>query len=1650
MAFNKKQLRKDTKELNKAKAPGKPRDIIYDPAGYWNLNNQGKPVRVPSDTITMKPNPVTGKPIPFPVMAVPNVGQPQIMYPGYEYVFPGADYVDEFPKKQFGGEDIPVIEDAGSYNEEGFWVPDWESMKAQAKKLNAKTVKTKHGSMIYFDDNWNVKSVDDNPQMKRGGYARGLVPMHKPSKKGLASKTYSRSLEATNKLFTENKLFEKPKDRKRKVFDPNAKYYADGGEQGCPEGYVYYNGQCVKWEEPVINDTDENTGYNAALGEINRDTRPGSIENNDWWLEHEKFHHLQNLAGGMNTVGLLSERPNNTVASDESMSAYYNRRDSEINDHINSMIKNNPELQFIPRDKLLYSQFPIEGEQPSFLGAEDSIYQDPSTVEGEARNYENYIESGNPSIFPKRAYGGVPEYAPGGSAGCPPGHYYNGKSCVKIPKGAKVITDPKEYEFRKAAYDDSMYVYNRFNKTPKAPTLKYYSVLGTFTHPPYKTINTKSNKIGPNYGSTSPAWNAYATKIFQETGEFPMIKNKAIGEQKQKKLWYTNVLGNYGFNIGSPKETQDTAYIYKKPKQSVILGKEYPKDIIKKQLPKKTLPNKEHHYPTGYDEPIVTSVPPGKIQVGTKEIQNLDPKTEKVKTIIEPVYEDNPMPEKLSLLQPKLIDTSRGELQGELIEDNAPEYQMPNYKVDRPDIYVRHHHSGQLIKHGRPTLTTKEITPLRNRRIQKSTGYDPEYMEGTYDEEGNEIPGEIQKAQQEGRRINFQGASSKQDIKAQEEYNKAYDEYEGKQQFAKALPYLVMGIKQDGGESNYIELKLTPKEIEEYAKGGYIVEDISVPSLNTFQDGGGKKKKKTKTQEQQSGVINQTKFQPGTYDPNELMGHMSDIKEVSVSAKAPEWVKYSNEYEKKHPKENFIYKKKNKYLNLHPGLNKSAGVTYENFPEQVEKNYADNYEYNKNNYIVKKLSKSRKFNPNEHGEWVEKLSPGELQAVQNSRYGSNLQPSYWSRALAGLGTLAAPFSPEVNDAMNKGYMPGLTKKESKEIKDATMFGIPTGGLETFAPMDIPGAVIANNLKNARLSTGSDFKEQPTWYSGKKMANVSDIDATLLNPLTYIGAAEGVGEVIKNVPKAGKQLTKGTKDLITHNPLKNTYKYNPWALKENPEMYVYRARPVGQNPDMNMAAQLRAKEAAGETLNLLQKNIIKMSEGKIPDMGGIAAREKYYGRWFDSDPKNLDYYINPDTRNFADDANIEILRSKLPRAEANKLKVSQFEDAKTLSGFPERELILPKDKINAAEKFPESAWQQLIQEHEKFNTPHWLRGYKKVVPSKPSATTNAYKSGTLNAGISPEMIKNAIGPNNKVLANVADQAYFAPFLNKTLNKISPLNYVPGYGKKLKGAVKPLGNVINKNIKNGNLIEQQDIIGKVKNLVGKGKAAPITTKINRTNADIYAAKFDDALKNSDVVFGNPMKQGVIGRTFNKKNAITPLQSKTTGKALTEVPILDEGLSLHRRLPFSNRYVPINKQKLLNKEFQWSTTGAGLQNMVEKYLKSGALLGIAGGGLGAYMYNPYDYMDEQTANTVKKYNIPLENVEDLPTRFDAFKSGFRNSQISPSKFVKQPDPYFLGTLSRLMMGYEDGGEYIDAELDDDEIQDYIDKGYLVQDRS
>lgn len=92
--YNKKALRTIVNNLDKAKAPAKPKDIITDPMGQWKY--PGQKTRIPGGDITMQG-------VSYPVWAQPNVGPGIVMQPGQDYKFPGADYVDETPMAKKGG-----------------------------------------------------------------------------------------------------------------------------------------------------------------------------------------------------------------------------------------------------------------------------------------------------------------------------------------------------------------------------------------------------------------------------------------------------------------------------------------------------------------------------------------------------------------------------------------------------------------------------------------------------------------------------------------------------------------------------------------------------------------------------------------------------------------------------------------------------------------------------------------------------------------------------------------------------------------------------------------------------------------------------------------------------------------------------------------------------------------------------------------------------------------------------------------------------------------------------------------------------------------------------------------------------------------------------------------------------------------------------------------------------------------------------------------------------------------------------------------------------------------------------------------------------------------------------------------------------------
>jgi hypothetical protein len=206
-------------------------------------------------------------------------------------------------------------------------------------------------------------------------------------------------------------------------------------------------------------------------------------------------------------------------------------------------------------------------------------------------------------------------------------------------------------------------------------------------------------------------------------------------------------------------------------------------------------------------------------------------------------------------------------------------------------------------------------------------------------------------------------------------------------------------------------------------------------------------------------------------------------------------------------------------------------------------------------------------------------------------------------------------------------------------------------------------------------------------------------------------------------------------------------------------------------------------------------------------------------------------------------------------------------------------------------------------------------------------------------------------------------------------MSPLNWIPGYGQKLKGtdqAFRKFGNSID------DVIERQALSPKGGMFINEGNWAAMKAP-NEKYSGVFLANMNPEVKGSNIkLSGIKGREGVVG---------------TTRDGNVDIPLNDEGLSFYRRLPFSNKYTPINKEKLIKKEFDLARTAPHLQSLAEKALGAAGVVAV------------HDYMQEddksdwfpqiknqldKSYNKVSKYVGPYLPKEEYGGWLDAMQKG------------------------------------------------------------
>ena len=192
-------------------------------------------------------------------------------------------------------------------------------------------------------------------EKKKGGMVS--LPKDKPEK----SKKFSRSLDATNRLYTENNLFKKPKSRRNKVFDPHAKYYAEGGtyeeaeltpeeiEAYRAEGYTVDDNKYQDGGSPYYSYGDKkyikkNDGtwlveYNGKYVPLSKNVKARSAELN------------KNAKYNPKTLGLDGKYLTDTQRKEIKTDKTKRQKEYDNSNFLSKMLNDNP--KFEERDKLL-------------------------------------------------------------------------------------------------------------------------------------------------------------------------------------------------------------------------------------------------------------------------------------------------------------------------------------------------------------------------------------------------------------------------------------------------------------------------------------------------------------------------------------------------------------------------------------------------------------------------------------------------------------------------------------------------------------------------------------------------------------------------------------------------------------------------------------------------------------------------------------------------------------------------------------------------------------------------------------------------------------------------------------------------------------------------------------------------------------------------------------------------------------------------------------------------------------------------------------------------------------------------------------------------------------------------------------------------
>jgi hypothetical protein len=397
------------------------------------------------------------------------------------------------------------------------------------------------------------------------------------------------------------------------------------------------------------------------------------------------------------------------------------------------------------------------------------------------------------------------------------------------------------------------------------------------------------------------------------------------------------------------------------------------------------------------------------------------------------------------------------------------------------------------------------------------------------------------------------------------------------------------------------------------------------------------------------------------------------LDEFTVTAEAPEWLKYSREYINNNPF-NIDEYIENRY-NAPIGREAIKKIDGESWRKELRQESLEKRYNSAMNYAGEQLVKNKPQGKLSRAEWLNTMSDKEEELIKrNPKY----QSSLWADTERGLTSLVEQNASQTfQNILNSSDYSIREKQEMlKDYADHPIMSRLGDAAKILSPLTVPSKMVQSAYKD-----GYSFTDA---LKGKKN-NAGIVEDIITDPLNLVGLGiwsklskankfvklEDAYQAIKTLDKASLKSKVGT------------------TLSDKEWQYLYRVQEKGFDIERPTLKAIEERVASGKG-KWYDHNMLNNPELRA----NMESRDKYYGQWFESSPERLDYYL-------ADKGEeVEILRTKIPKEVLEQYRIDKFdpEIAKKWSLSHETEYIVPKDLIQESEKFNKKDWQKLIDEH----------------------------------------------------------------------------------------------------------------------------------------------------------------------------------------------------------------------------------------------------------------------------------------------------------------------------------------------------------------